>query len=215
MSATLDGRRTRCTSRRFVGAVCSARASTRSTTRSGLLQRPVARFAFVPGGDRVVWERDRDLGIASVSDTTFETALTSTDYWEGMPAVSPDGRWLAYYSNESGSVHVYVRPLSGQARPVQVSRDAGLYPRWSRSGRSLFVLNGRTLTEARLEPGDRVTVSSLIPLFDLPRPGSYDVLPGDSLFVTTWRPVSGESAPGITIITNVDVLLRRLEAASR
>ncbi|MDH5284524.1 MAG: hypothetical protein OEW80_11655, partial [Gemmatimonadota bacterium] len=58
---------------------------------------------------------------------------------EEAPALSPDGRWLAYVSNESGTPEVYVRPFprTDEAR-FQVSRAGGATPKWSRSGRELF-----------------------------------------------------------------------------
>jgi serine/threonine-protein kinase len=57
---------------------------------------------------------------------------------ERDPAFSPDGRWLAYASNESGSFEVYVRPFPGPGRKWQVSTGGGLYPKWSRNGKELF-----------------------------------------------------------------------------
>jgi len=58
------------------------------------------------------------------------------------PAFSPDGRWLAYASNESGKFEVYVRafppPASGQGGKWQISTSGGSRPLWSRNGRELF-----------------------------------------------------------------------------
>jgi eukaryotic-like serine/threonine-protein kinase len=61
---------------------------------------------------------------------------------------SPDGRWVAYVSNESGTSEVYVRPFSGTAGAtagaaggtVLVSRGGGMFPRWRRDGKELFYL---------------------------------------------------------------------------
>jgi hypothetical protein len=49
------------------------------------------------------------------------------------PQFSPDGKWVAYQSNESGRNEVYVRPFPGPGARVQVSTDSGFYPMWSRS----------------------------------------------------------------------------------
>ena len=54
------------------------------------------------------------------------------------PSFSPDGRWLAYMSNESGSYEVYVRPFPGPGGKWQISTGGGLYPKWSRNGKELF-----------------------------------------------------------------------------
>jgi serine/threonine-protein kinase len=59
---------------------------------------------------------------------------------DGDPAFSPDGRWIAYYSSESGPGHVYVRPYP--ANPSggkwQISTEPGMFPIWSRNGKELF-----------------------------------------------------------------------------
>ncbi len=57
---------------------------------------------------------------------------------ERDPAFSPDGRWLAYSSDESGNSEVYVRPFSGPGGKWQISTGGGLLPRWSRSSKEFF-----------------------------------------------------------------------------
>jgi len=57
---------------------------------------------------------------------------------EGAPAFSPDGRWLAYQSDESGSLQVYVRPFPGPGGKWQISTGGGVIPKWSRNGKELF-----------------------------------------------------------------------------
>jgi serine/threonine-protein kinase len=61
-----------------------------------------------------------------------------TPFDELRPAFSPDGRWLAYVSNESGTFEVYVRPFPGPGGRWQVSTGGGRFPLWSRDGRELF-----------------------------------------------------------------------------
>ena len=61
-----------------------------------------------------------------------------TPFGEDSPAFSPDGRWLAYSSNESGTFEVYVRPFPGPGGRWQVSTGGGFFPRWSRDGRELL-----------------------------------------------------------------------------
>jgi serine/threonine-protein kinase len=57
---------------------------------------------------------------------------------ERVPSFSPDGKWLAYASSESGSFQVYVRAFPDTGAKWQISIDGGTYPMWSRSGRELF-----------------------------------------------------------------------------
>jgi serine/threonine-protein kinase len=63
--------------------------------------------------------------------------LTSP-FSELNPAFSPDGRWLAYQSNESGDFEVYARPFPGPGGKWQVSTGGGLFPEWSHNGKELF-----------------------------------------------------------------------------
>lgn len=64
----------------------------------------------------------------------------NTPFGEFGPAFSPDGRWLAYYSNESGRFEIYVRPFPGPGGKWQISTGGGSTPQWSRNGRELFYL---------------------------------------------------------------------------
>jgi Tol biopolymer transport system component len=61
-----------------------------------------------------------------------------TTYGEFASSFSPDGRWLAYTSNESGAFEVYVRPFPGPGGRRQISSGGGIYPSWSKDERELF-----------------------------------------------------------------------------
>jgi hypothetical protein len=63
---------------------------------------------------------------------------------------SPDGRWIAYVSNEGGQADIYVRPFPGPGAKSQVSRDGGSHPVWRADGRELFYLaaDGTMMTVA-------------------------------------------------------------------
>jgi serine/threonine-protein kinase len=65
-------------------------------------------------------------------------AFLTTEFVEGGPVFSPNVRWIAYESNESGRTEVYVRPFPEGAGKWQVSDGGGSQPRWSRDGRTLF-----------------------------------------------------------------------------
>jgi serine/threonine-protein kinase len=64
--------------------------------------------------------------------------LLQTPANERSPVVSPDGRWLAYSSDESGTYQIYVRPFPDKRGKWQVSNSGGTYPMWSRNGHELF-----------------------------------------------------------------------------
>jgi hypothetical protein len=59
---------------------------------------------------------------------------------EQSPQLSPDGRWLAYTSDESGRFEVFVQPFPDPGARIQISTEGGEEPRWSRNGRELFYL---------------------------------------------------------------------------
>ena len=66
------------------------------------------------------------------------TVFLNTRSDEREPTFSPDGRWIAYHSNESGRDEVYVRPYPGPGGQWQISTGGGVSPIWSRTTRELF-----------------------------------------------------------------------------
>ncbi len=84
-----------------------------------------------------------DLLGLKTGDTTV-VPLVASPAVELFPALSPDGRWLAYASNESGTFEVYVRPFPETASAKwQVSTAGGNEPAWSSTGRELFYINAK------------------------------------------------------------------------
>jgi serine/threonine-protein kinase len=81
-----------------------------------------------------IWQVPLTLGAQAIP-------LVSTQFNEFAAALSPDGRWLAYQSNESGRAEVYVRDLSGSGGRWQVSTSGGEEPHWSHDGRVLYYRN--------------------------------------------------------------------------
>jgi serine/threonine-protein kinase len=107
-----------------------------------------------------------------------------------MPALSPDGRWLAYAANASGRHEVYVRPYPGPGAAVQVSEAGGTEPAWSRDGRRLFFRGDRRMHAAALATRPALAVTGRETLFteafdgDMPMPHrNYDVSPDGREFV--------------------------------
>jgi Tol biopolymer transport system component len=68
----------------------------------------------------------------------------------GSPKFSPDGRWLAYCSNESGKPQVYVQAFPGPGAKIQVSKDGGTDPVWKRTGGELYFRNGEKMMAVSL-----------------------------------------------------------------
>jgi Tol biopolymer transport system component len=68
--------------------------------------------------------------------------VAQTAFFENSGVFSPDGRWIAYSSNEAGQTNVYVQPFPAGIAKYQVSRDGGMGPHWRRDGRELFYVGG-------------------------------------------------------------------------
>jgi Tol biopolymer transport system component len=86
---------------------------------------------------------------------------------ETAGTLSPDGRWLAYASDESGRYEVWVQSFPGGGGKRQVSNGGGGGPRWQRDGRELFYYSGDgKLMSAQVRRGESFETSSPVPLFE-------------------------------------------------
>ena len=95
-----------------------------------------------------------------------EAVFLSTPHQEGAAKFSPDGRFVAYSSDESGRFEVYVRPFPEGAGKWQVSTNGGTQPRWSRDGKELFYVEGSILMAAPLKTTPSFSVSTPVRLFE-------------------------------------------------
>jgi Tol biopolymer transport system component len=113
--------------------------------------------------------------------------LLNTRYSEWGGKFSPDGRWVAFVSDESGSNQVYLAPVADAGARRVVSTGGGISPRWRADGRELFYLTGAGVVMSvplGADPGRSPGVPRL--LFTLDRPvhtGEYDVSPDGQRFV--------------------------------
>lgn len=107
-----------------------------------------------------------DIVIASLDDRRSTRPFVHTSFLEFMPAFSPDGLWLAYASNESGRVEVYVQAYPGPGGKWQLSSDGGTDPRWANSGRELFYRNGDRVMAVGVETTPSFRVSEPRVFFD-------------------------------------------------
>ncbi len=138
-------------------------------------------------------------------------AIVDTVYAEGFGAISPDGKWLAYQSDQSGRNEVYVQQFDGLSngtkRRWMVSKSGGL-PRWRGDSSELFYMtpDGRMMSVAiRLSNDGGVESAPPQPLFQtrpIPKTWNlYDVAPDGQRFLLN-LPLEWTSAAPITVITN-------------
>ena len=147
--------------------------------------------------------------------------LIATRFYEAAPQLSPDGRWLAYTSGETGLSQVYVTPFPATTSGKwAVSIRGGSRPRWSHSGKELFFVDATgTLTAVQVNTTRGFSVGRATPLFqtqpfwlDDSGPGvpQYSVSPDDRRFIML-RPMN--SGPDKVVV--VDNWFEELEANSR
>jgi Tol biopolymer transport system component len=95
--------------------------------------------------------------------------VVATSFEEKDAQFSPDGRWIAYQSNETGRFEIYVQPFPGPGRKELVSTNGGAQVRWRRDGRELFyiALDGRLIAvPIRFAPnGQTFEAGAALPLF--------------------------------------------------
>jgi serine/threonine protein kinase len=166
---------------------------------------------------RVFFSQQGDIKTISVADRTVSTWL-GTAFIEAQPAVSPDGRWVAYTSNESGTQEIFVRPsrLSSDGKSPtgkwQVSRDGGSVPRWRGDGKELFYREPLTSAPVAVDiVSTAETFHTGIPhrLFALSNPTSIWTVANDGRrFLMVLPPQAAENAP-IQVVLNWASALNR------
>jgi hypothetical protein len=151
------------------------------------------------------------------------TELLRTNTREVNPVFSPNGKWLAYASFESGEERVYVLDVETPSQQWRVSSDDGRYPRWSADGKELFYQSGNRIMSVAVDTaGDsfsvgpsREVVSGDFEMFsDL---GYYDVSPDGQTFVVFRRQGDKAEAELTHVVIRLDGFaeLERLVPISR
>ena len=120
---------------------------------------PDGRLAYDelnPGSGLDLWTLALDVSDPDHPKPGKPEVFLRTPSNEHRPAVSPDGRWIAYQSDESGRDELYVRPFPGPGGKSQISNTGGQLPIWSRSGPELFFqsLDNRIMVEDYTATGD-------------------------------------------------------------
>jgi serine/threonine-protein kinase len=180
-----------------------------SWSKDGLL----AYYEIGQGNQRDIWVVDAAGGAPPV-------AFVATPANELSPVFSPDGRWVAYVSNETGRNEVYVRPYPPPGPVTAVSIDGGTEPVWRRDGAELYYRHEDFLmaVAVRRTPGfsagqpRRVLRMEMVPNA-AGNPG-YDVLPDGRRFLAL-RPTAEASMDGLHLVLGWRTELERLAPAAR
>ena len=173
--------------------------------------------SFSPKGDLLAFQTRAadtglDLWVRSLKGTP--QLFLRTRFTEVGSKFSPDGRWIAYVSDESGQYEVYVRPYPPGPGKWQVSAQGGEHVIWSRDGKELFYRNGNKwmAVAVQLQPEFKPETQRL--LFEGPYAmvggHSYDVTPDGQRFLVL-EPAKHDAAP----VTHLNVVLNWFEEVKR
>jgi serine/threonine-protein kinase len=107
----------------------------------------IVPFSLTPDGKTLVYvvvdpKTLPDIWSLNMDDPLKRRPFLQTPFREGGPAISPDGYWIAYVSDESGRSEVYVRPFPGPGQKWTISTDGGSEPVWPRKSDQIFYRNG-------------------------------------------------------------------------
>jgi serine/threonine protein kinase/Tol biopolymer transport system component len=152
-----------------------------------------------------------DILVLQLSDRKVQPFLR-TPFDESNPRFSPDGRWIAYMSDESGRNEIYVQPFPGPGGKLQVSRDGGREPVWNRNGRELFYRSGNKMVAVEMTTQPNFALGNPRVLFERPNVlaivpiSNYDVSPDGRRFLMVKPTEQTQAAP-----TQINVVLNWFE----
>jgi len=218
-------------------------ASSRADLVRGIFKRP----ADGSGSEELVWRLEKhthvrdwapdghtlvieiqdpdfsaDIWRLDLEGTPTATVFLQTPFNERSSRLSPDGRWLAYVSNESGRAEVYIQAFPQGGAKLQVSSSGGDQPVWSRDGRKLFFRGGGSILETAFQASTPPTVSAAVVLFpdrfESPQAGGhtgYDVFP-DGRFLMIQSQAQPDAREEIVVVINwIEELKQQVAAAGR
>lgn len=147
----------------FLASPDASMSMTRLTAADGAFLTP---YSFTPDGRTLLFSAFRtyrEQGIGAVDlDRPGETrTVLDGPFAELRPQLSPDGRWMAYQSDESGQFEVYVRPYPNVTdRRWTISSGGGMSPVWSRDGRTLYYYNGQAIAAVDVDAAGATGLSA-------------------------------------------------------
>jgi len=161
-----------------------------------------------------------DLWVLPVEGDRKPVALLRTDFNEGNASFSPDGRWVAYVSNETGRNEIYVRPFvaSGSSGPSlgegkwQLSKDGGTNPKWRAAGKEIIFNFALSMMSVDVNgSGAGFQLGTPKQLFIFPANNGWDVTGDGKRFMIIVSPTQGmQSAPTpITVVLNWQADLKK------
>ena len=162
-------------------------------------------------------ETGRDISILQVEGERRSQPLLQTKFNELGAKFSPDGRWIAYESDESGRFEVYVQSFPGPGAKWQVSTDGGTMPVWSRDGRELFYLSSGKVMSVSVTTQRGFSVSNPRSVTDIPPTMTtrfvntdYDVSPDGQRFLFVKANVGDRPSDEARVVVNWTEEMKRV-----
>jgi len=183
--------------------------------------KDVREVSVGPDGHTVVYRAGvlNDLLSADLFGPAKSTPIVNSRFAEIHPALSPNGKWLAYVTDESGPLQVLVRPFPGPGAVTPISIDGGLEPAWSPDGKRLYYRVGQQVMAATIVTNGALHVADRRKLFEgpftavgLPFQPSISVSPDGKQFAMLKR-LADE--PRLVVVTNWLAELHAKLAAKR
>ena len=186
-----------------------------------LAESPNVQFphGFSPDGTRLLFREtnpgtETDLVVLSMEGDRSTEPLLATEFNERNPELSPDGRWVAYESDASGLMEIYVRPFSdaGQGGLSQISTSGGTQSLWAPNGQELFYRSAGGLMVVPVETDPSFTAGNpqvVVEDLQYHRGGAgrtYDIVPDGQRFLFVKEGVGqaseGQSGPQLIFVEN-------------
>ena len=150
-------------------------------------------------------ETQRDIWMLPLDGEGSAFPFLDSPFSEQSPRISPDGRWLAYVSDETGRNEVYLRSVPDRSAKQPISTSGGYSPVWSSEGTRIFYRHEREMVAARIDPATGLRLGAPTVLFE----GDYDThnlganydIAGER-FVMIRSAVDQSSAPELQVIVN-------------
>jgi eukaryotic-like serine/threonine-protein kinase len=179
------------------------------------LPQPVRATTFAPDGQSAVVNTGApltELWRLPLGGDRKATPMYHSGFEELNPAISPDGKWIAYASNVTGRLQIYLRPFPGPGGAIQITATptSANNPQWMRDGRLIFRI-GDSLTVVTLTKGPAPTVAQQRTLFAVP--GNYTVSPDGKRFAFV-RPTGGDQQV-VVVLNWLNDLRAKLAAAGK
>ena len=157
-------------------------------------------------------EGRNELWLLSLNDGAKPIPFLQTSFSELQGAVSPNSKWIAYTSDESGGLdEIYVTSFPSSGAKWRVSNGGGSFPRWSRNGKELFyrAVNGTLMVASVREAPQGLEFGAPSALFRISEPQGivcypYDVGPDGQRILALVPSTLGGERPSLTVLVNWD-----------